>query len=152
MQRPPQITLKGMGNSPVPEALIRERVDHLETLYPRLIGCRVVVEVPHRKSESAKIQIAVSVEADIPGRGLVIGKGEEERRGAKDDHTAALNNAFEAVERRLAKLADIQNDDIKPQESTPQSGMIVRLFPEQNYGFVEIDNSRRNSTSPAMRW
>ena len=141
MQRPLQITFKGMGTSPVLEALIRERVDRLETLYPRMIGCRVVVEVPHRKSETAKVPIAVSVEADIPGRGLVIGKDEEERREAKEDHTAALNNAFEAVERQLAKLADIQNNDVKPHDNAPQSGMIVRLFPEQNYGFIEIDNS-----------
>jgi ribosome-associated translation inhibitor RaiA/cold shock CspA family protein len=141
MQRPLQITFKGMDSSPALEALIRERVDHLEMLYPRMIGCRVVVEVPHRKSETAKVPIAVSVEADIPGRGLVVGKDEEDRRESKQDHTAALNNAFDAVERQLAKLADLQNDNVKPHENAGQSGMIVRLFPEQNYGFIEIDNS-----------
>src|SRR5262245_41575974 len=129
MQRPLQITFKGMDSSPVLEALIRARVEHLETLYPRMIGCRVVVEVPHRKSETAKVPIAVSVEADIPGRGLVVGKDEEGRRETKQDHTAALNNAFDAVERQLAKLADLQNADIKPHENSGQSGMVVRLFP-----------------------
>jgi ribosome-associated translation inhibitor RaiA/cold shock CspA family protein len=141
MQRPLQITFKGMDTSPALEVLIRERVDHLNTLYPRLTGCRVMVEIPHRASETAKVPIAVSVEADIPGRAPVIGKDEEERRESKQDQMAALNNAFEAVERQLEKLTDIQNDEVKAHEHSGESGMVVRLFPEQNYGLIQIDDS-----------
>jgi ribosome-associated translation inhibitor RaiA/cold shock CspA family protein len=141
MQRPLQISFKGMESSPALEALIRRRVGHLERLYPRMTGCRVVVEVPHRASETGKVPFAVSVEADLPGRGPIIGKRQEERREAKQDHTAALNGAFEAVERQLEKIGDILNDEVKPHEDVGQSGMVVQLFPEQSYGFIEIDNS-----------
>ncbi len=141
MQRPLQITFRNMETSPALEALIRERAGRLETLYPRLTGCRVVVEIPHRGSETAKVPIAIAVEADIPGRGPVIGRDEEDRREAKQDHTAALNNAFEAVERQLEKLGDIQNDEVTIAENASQSGMVVRLFPLQNYGFIEIANA-----------
>lgn len=141
MQRPLQVTFKNMETSAALEALIRERVARLETLYPRLTGCRVVVEVPHRGSETGKLPIAIAVEADIPHRGPVVGKDQEERRDAKQDHTAVLNNAFEAVERQLEKLGDIQNREVKPHESDGQSGMVVRLFPDQGYGFIEVDNS-----------
>jgi len=91
--------------------------------------------------ETAKVPICVSVEADIPGRSPVIGRNEQQRREAKQDHTAALNNAFDAVERQLERLGDVQKDEIKPHEGAGESGMIVRLFPDQNDGFVEIDNS-----------
>jgi len=64
MQRPLQIAFKRIDTSPALEALIRQRVDHLETLYPRLTGCRVVVEIPHRASETAKVPISVSVVVD----------------------------------------------------------------------------------------
>jgi ribosome-associated translation inhibitor RaiA/cold shock CspA family protein len=141
MQRPLQITFKGMENSPALETLIRQRVDRIERVYPRLTGCRVVVEVPHRAAETAKVPIAVSVEADVPGRGPVVGKDEEDRRESKQDHTAALNKAFDAVERQLAKIDDLQNDEVKLHDDAGQTGMVVRLFPEQNYGFIEIDNS-----------
>jgi len=141
MQRPLQVTIKGMRPSPALDARVRERVDHLEALYPRMIGCRVVIEVPHRKSETAKVPIAVAVEVDIPGQKLLIGKDEGERRESKQNHTAALNNAFDAVERQLERVVDFQNNDAKPHENAGQSGMVVRLFPEQNYGFIEIDNS-----------
>ena len=88
--------------------------------------------MPNRGSEAGKLPIAIVVEADIAGRGPVVGKGQEERREAKQDHMAALNNAFEAVERQLEKLADLQSDEVKPHENAGQSGMVVRLFPEQN--------------------
>jgi cold shock CspA family protein len=100
----------------------------------------VVAEVPHRGSEAAKVPIAIAVEADIPGRGPVVGKDLVERREAKD-HTAALNNAFEAVERQLEKFGDILNDELSAHESAGQSGMVVRLFPERSYGFIEVDRA-----------
>ncbi|HXF54291.1 MAG TPA: HPF/RaiA family ribosome-associated protein [Hyphomicrobiaceae bacterium] len=141
MQRPLQIVFKGMQSSPALESLIRERVAHLERLYPRITGCRVVVEVPHRSPETAKVPIAVSVEADIPGRKPIVGRAKEDRREVKNDHTAALNNAFEAVERQLEKIADIRSDESRMHEDAGQSGMVVRLFPEQGYGFIELDGS-----------
>ena len=141
MQRELQIAFRGMDSSPALEALIRERVTRLEGLYPRLIGCRVVVEVPHRGSRTAKPPIAISVEADVPGRGPVIARDEEERREAKEDQTAALNRAFEAVERQLDKIVGIRSHDVGPHAAGGQSGIVVQLFPGQNYGFIEVDNS-----------
>jgi ribosome-associated translation inhibitor RaiA len=151
MQRPLQIAFKGMKSSPAFESLIRGRVAHLERLCPRITGCRVVVEVPHRASQSAKVPIAVSVEVDLPGSRPVIGRDEEGRHESKQDNAAALNKAFDAVERQLDKIAGIRNEAGKPHEDAGQSGMVVRLFPEQNYGFVEIDNSPE-LYSPATRW
>ena len=58
----------------------------------------------------------------------------------KNDHMAPLNRAFEAVERQLKRINDIQGREIKTGEAQPQSGMIVGLFPDQSYGFVEVDN------------
>jgi cold shock CspA family protein len=141
MKRPLQITFRGMDNSPALESLIRERVIRLEALYPRLTGCRVVVEVPHRGSESVKVPIAVSVEVDVPGTELILGKDEAGRHAAKEDHTIAVNNAFEAVERQLGKVGDTRSREVIPNSAQGQTGMVVRLYPDQNYGFIEVDNS-----------
>jgi len=141
VQRPLQITYKGMESSPTFDALIRERVEALERLHPRITRCRVVVEIPHRSSESAKVPLAVSVEVEIPNRNTIIGKDAQDRREMKDDQTTALNKAFEAVERQLNKIADLQDQDVKRHESDAANGMVVGLFPEQGYGFIELDNS-----------
>lgn len=141
MQRPLQLTFKGMKSSPALEALVRERVNRLERLYPRLVGCRVVVEVPHRGSGTAKTPLAVSVEAEVPGHGIAVGRDKVDRREAKQDHTAALNNAFEAVERQLIRIEDARSHEALAHATDGQSGMITRLFAEQGYGFIEIGSA-----------
>jgi len=72
----------------------------------------------------------------LAGRALVIGKDEQERRETKQDHSAALNNAFDAVEGQLEKLAD-RTPTPSHTKNAGQSGMVVRLFLEQNYGCIE---------------
>jgi cold shock CspA family protein/ribosome-associated translation inhibitor RaiA len=142
VQKPLQINYRGIESSPALDALIRQRVNALGRMHPRITGCRVVVEVPYRSTESGKVPVAVTVEVEIPNRRAVIGKDVQERREAKSDQTAALNNAFEAVERQLNKVANLQIQEGKRRGAdASQTGMIVRLFPEQGYGFVEVDNS-----------
>ena len=141
MQKPLQTTYKGLPSSPAFDALIQRRVEALERLHPRIIGCRVVVEAPHRGAGSAKVPIGVAVEVEVPHRGVIVARDAQERREAKEDHTSPLNRAFDAVERQLEKINDLQKQDVKSHEAAGQSGMIVRLFPDQNYGFVELDHS-----------
>jgi ribosome-associated translation inhibitor RaiA/cold shock CspA family protein len=141
VQTPLRITYKGTESSPAFDALIRQRVDALERVHPRIIGCRVVVEIPHRSAESGKVPVGVTVEVEVPGHNMVVGKDAQERHAAKEDHTAPLNNAFDAVERQLDKISDLQSREVKGSEAAGESGMVVRLFPEQSYGFVEVDNS-----------
>lgn len=141
MQTEPQITFKNMETSPSLEALIRRRIDGLDQLHSRIIACRVVVEVPHRSGESGKVPLGISVEVTIPGRPTIVAKDAQERHDTKDDQTVPVNNAFDAVERQLERVSDIQNRDVKTTETAPQSGMVVRLFPDQSYGFVEVTDS-----------
>jgi cold shock CspA family protein/ribosome-associated translation inhibitor RaiA len=141
MQRPLQITYKGLDRSDSLDALIAKRVDALELLFPRLIGCRVVVEVPHRSAESAKVPIAFSVEVDVPGHNTIVGKDEEERRETKGDQAVALTHAFNAVERQLEKITDQRSASVHGLGANGEAGMIMRLFREQGYGFVQVDNS-----------
>jgi len=141
MQVEPQITFKGIETSPAMEALIRERIDALERFHPRVTSCRVVVDAPHRGSETVKVPLSVTVEVELPGRNTVVGKDEEDRHEAREDHTVPMNKAFDAVERQLKKIADIQHGEVQNAEASPQQGMIVRLFPRQSHGFVQIDGS-----------
>jgi ribosome-associated translation inhibitor RaiA/cold shock CspA family protein len=141
LYKPLQITFKGTESSPALEALIRQRVDALERLHRRITGCRVVVEIPHRGADSVKVPMGVAVEVDVPGHTTIFAKDIQERHEAKADHTAPLNNAFDAVERQLEKISEMQIHNVKSAEAAPQSGMVVRLFAEQGYGLVEVDNS-----------
>jgi len=141
MEKPLQITFKGIESSAYLEDLIRERVERLERFQPRITACRVVVDVPHRSPETGKVPIGLAVEVTVPGRQKIIAKGQEERRETKDDHGALLTRVFDAVQRQLDTDADMQNGAVKPHAADGEAGLVVRLFPEQNYGFIEVKGS-----------
>ncbi|MCK9911437.1 hypothetical protein MXD81_19955, partial [Microbacteriaceae bacterium K1510] len=93
-----------------------------------------VVGIPHRSPEGAKPPLGISVEIDIPGRGPVVAKGEEERRAVKGDHSPIVNRVFEAAERQLEQIAAIRKGEVKQHGSAGDTGVVVRLFREQDYG------------------
>lgn len=137
-----QIAFKDLGSSEFIENLIHERAARLERLHPNIISCRVVVQVPHRSSESGKPSIGVSVEVKAPGhKTLLVGKDEQERHEVKNDQYAMVSRAFDAVERQLETDTDIKRGDVKRHEGARDTGRIVRLLPEQDYGFIEVRGS-----------
>ena len=141
MERPLQIAFKNVATSASLEALIRERVERLQRFHPHITGARVVVEIPHRSPEGAKPPLGIAVEVDVPGRAPVIAKGEQERREAKGDNSAVVNRVFEAAERQLEQITAIRKGEVKQHGSAGDTGVVVHLFPEQNYGFIEVKDS-----------
>jgi ribosome-associated translation inhibitor RaiA len=138
MQKPLEITFRNLDSSDYVRGLVEERVARLERFYPRLIGCRVVVEAPHRSAEGHNPPLGISVAVDVADRPRIIGKGVEPQRESKGDHLSAVNRAFEAVERQLEEADEKQSGEIKRHEGARTTGSVTQLFPEQGYGFVEI--------------
>jgi len=71
MVRPVQITFRNMHPSGSLEAEARAHAAGLETFYPRIVGCRVVVEVPHRHRSRGR-HVHVRIELALPGEDLVV--------------------------------------------------------------------------------
>lgn len=141
MDTPLRITFKDMDSSEFLERLIRERAGRLERFHGHIIDCRVVVEVPHRSPDSGKTPIGIAVEVHVPGKRTIVAREEEQRREMKNDHTAVVNRAFEAIERQLAELSDVQGGEVKAHASAGDTGVVVRLFKDEGYGFVELRGS-----------
>ncbi len=141
MEKSLQIAFKDMDSSTFLESAIRQRVERLERLHSHIVGCRVVVAVPHRGAESGKPPVGITVEIEVPGRKKIVARDEDERREMKNDHVAVINRVFEAVHRQLEKFTDLQTGAVKQHDSRGEAGVVVGLFPEQNYGFVEIKGS-----------
>lgn len=141
MERALQIAFKNLDSSEFVETLIRERVERLQRFHPNITGARIVVEVPHRSAEGAKTPVGIRVEIDVPGHNTIVAKGEQDRREMKGDTSAIVNRVFEAAERQLEQTAAIMNREVKSHGSAGDTGVVVRIFPEQNYGFVEVKDS-----------
>ena len=134
MQLPVQISFRGMEPSDAVEAKIRERAAKLERFYDRIMGCRVVVESPHRRHHQGKL-FHVRVDLTVPGGELAVTREPAEHH-AHEDAFVAIRDAFDAVQRQLEDYARRQRGDLKTHEGLP-SGRVSKLFPDEGYGFIE---------------
>jgi len=137
METPLEIAFKDLETSPFLDALIRGRAARLETFHDHVLGCRVVVDTPFRPADGAKPPIGVAIEVTVPGR-RIVAKDAQQRHDAKVDHAAVVNRAFGKVERQLGEHREVRAGEVKRSEAAGQTGRVVRLFPDSDYGFIEI--------------
>jgi ribosomal subunit interface protein len=134
MQLPLQITFRDMEPSDAVETRIRERAAKLDEYYSRIMSCRVVVEAPHRRHHQGKL-FHVSIDVTVPDGELVVNR-EPVLRHAHEDVYVAIRDAFNAAQRRLADYARRQRRDVKTHEAPSAQARVLRLFPEESYGFL----------------
>ncbi|MGF7158915.1 cold shock CspA family protein [Rhodoligotrophos appendicifer] len=85
--------------------------------------------------------MGLSLEVEVPGRTLVAKSGDGIYDTKEGSITTVVNKVFEAMERQLNEVSDIRSQQVKTHEGAGDTGKVARLFPEQNYGFIEALNS-----------
>ena len=103
MQQEVQVTFHNIEHSDAIESDIRNRVEKLSALYNRMIGCRVVVDSPHRNHAKGKTY-SIKIEMALPGQELVV------NREPVGDFQHAVSEAFDVAKRRLKDFADKQRN------------------------------------------
>lgn len=133
MQLPLQLSVRNTTLGEAAEALVRRCVEKLELFYARIIGCRVMIEVPQRFPAGAPIVYNVRVDITVPGEEIVI------NRQPHPELVTAIQEAFDAAGRRLEDYARRQRGDVKNREA-PSRGVVTQLFPYEGYGFLRTDD------------
>lgn len=134
MQSALQITMRDMPRSDMLEDHIRQKVTKLENFYPHLVGCRVVVEVPHKhKHQGRKFEIRLDI--TVPGGELVV------NRESDGDVYVALRDAFDAARRQLEDYGHRQRGATKT-HAPVYSGRVTRLVMDEDYGFIRTEDGR----------
>ena len=134
MTIPLKITLENMDPSPAVEANVRRRAQRLERFADRIVACEVVIEAPHRHHHKGKIY-EVRVAISVPGKDIHITRSPEANH-AHEDVYVAIRDAFNAAARQLEDHVRRMRADVKTHE-VPVQGVVVRLFPDKKYGFIE---------------
>lgn len=106
MQIPLQITLRGIARSDALDALIRDKAAKLEQFHPRIMSCRVVVEVPGRHKHQGK-PFVVHIDLKVPGGEIAVDRDHHE------NVHVALRDAFDAARRKLEDQVREQRGDVK---------------------------------------
>jgi cold shock CspA family protein/ribosome-associated translation inhibitor RaiA len=139
MEKPVQVTFRNLEPSAAIEADVREKVAKLEEFFDGIIGCRVVIEEPHRSQHQGKL-VHVRVDVTVPGKELVVSREPTEHHAHEDAHVA-VRDAFRAMKRQLEDHARVIRGDTKRHEEPPPA-CIARLFPADGYGFIETGDGR----------
>lgn len=123
--RPVQISFRHMTVSPAIEEEIRSRAAWLESFYPAVVGCRVLLEVPHRHRRRGR-PLHVRIEVSLPGEDVVVNheptldatarstpRKSDELDGPHKNAHVAIHEAFDVARRRLEDVARRQRGDVK---------------------------------------
>ena len=154
---PVQITFRNIPSSATVEEWIREEAAKLDEFYPRIMGCRVIVEVPNRRHKSGS-RYHVRVDLTVPGGELVVkhdptlhGSSQRTQAARLAKHMEihvphrelrqAIDDAFKSMGRRLQDFARRQRGDVKRHEPPPRA-RVSKLFPIEGYGFLETPGGR----------
>jgi ribosome-associated translation inhibitor RaiA len=119
-----QITYRNLSASPATDEQIHERVNWLTRFYPRIVGCHVVIEVPHRHHRHGA-GVHVRLQVMIPGDDVIVNhepavsvnvkedgsaEPDSEKRRTQQEVEAAIHGAFDVARRQLEEGAQRQRD------------------------------------------
>jgi cold shock CspA family protein len=153
-----------MAPSEVVEAHIREAAQKLDEFYDEIMGCRVLVEIPHQHHHKGKLY-HVRIDLTVPGGEFVIKRAprlvtdrpsrfrkapddvklEESRELSKyhahEDIQLSIRDAFDAARRKLQDYARRRRGVLKLHEGSPHA-RVTKLFPDEGFGFLETADGR----------
>lgn len=99
MQLPLQITFRNIDPSENVAAKVRERASKLERFVDKIIGCRVIIEAPHKHQHKGSTY-QVKIDVTVPGSEIVVSR-HPGLNSAHEDIYVAVRDAFDAVRRQL---------------------------------------------------
>lgn len=155
MQLPPTITFRGVERTAALEAEVITRLRKLETYYPGIMGCRVLVEFVQRHHEAGN-RYHVRIDLTVPGEEIVVAH-EASLRATTQDVDAekitrlaepdperkharvALREAFDIARRLLQDYARRQRGSVKT-AARQARGRVSQLFPIDEYGYIEAED------------
>ncbi len=141
LQVPLEISFHNMEHSDWAEQEIRNRVADLESIYDRLVSCRVRVE-QRAKNSSGTMPPVVRIEMGIPGRKDLVVSHEPDhlqQKFQRPDLHNAVHEAFRIAERQLRDHKDKSTDhtkDLRHEAEHQNLGQVAELVPERDHGFL----------------
>ena len=129
MKLPLQITVRNVSVSDVVKEDIRDKAAKLDQFSDNIMACRVTVDGPHRHRRQG-MQYTVQIDITVPGTELVI------KRQPHEDIYVAIRDAFDAACRKLQDHERQLRGEVKNHETATRA-RVVKLFPEEGYGFLE---------------
>lgn len=134
MTIPVEVQFRNIARSDALEDEIREKAEKLSRFYDRIHSCRVVVEAPHKHHQYGN-NFNIKLEVRIPGEPIIVTHDPGDVNTHQDPYIV-LRDTFNAARRQLKDRAAKDQGRVKTTATLP-IGTVVRLFPNEGYGFIE---------------
>jgi ribosomal subunit interface protein len=134
MQVPPEIAYHQVTKSEAIDALIREKIEHLEQFCDHISSCAVVVERPHLHERSGN-PYRVRLDIHVPPGHEIVAVAGQEHNDMHDELRTVVIHAFEKAERQLKTLTEKQHGEVKRHEEPPVA-VISQLNLETGEGVI----------------
>lgn len=110
-----ELSFHNMDASDALKAAVREHVAKLEQFHDHVIGCRVVIEMPHKSHRTGQNVPDVHVVVRVPGKELVVSRemAHAESKKSPTDAYAVLDDAFRAAQQQLKDYRRIVRGEVK---------------------------------------
>jgi cold shock CspA family protein/ribosome-associated translation inhibitor RaiA len=141
MKVPMELAFRNVEKTDALLDLINKKVAKLERVCGYISSCRIAIERDQLHQDAGnpwRIRIDMTVP---PGHELVV-RRESSEGYLHDPLPMMIRLAFDAAQKQLKKLTDLQHYEVKSHVELSTVGTIVRLFPEQDYGFLYTTDGR----------
>jgi ribosome-associated translation inhibitor RaiA len=122
MDTPLELSFHNMDSSDALKTAVDGHLAKLKQFHDHIIGCRVVIEMPHKSHRTGQNIPDVHVVVRVPGKELVVSR-EPARTGDKKvaaDAYGMLDDAFRAVQQQLKDYRRIIQGDVKYKSGEPR--------------------------------
>ncbi|MFA5038607.1 MAG: HPF/RaiA family ribosome-associated protein [Candidatus Omnitrophota bacterium] len=140
MQNLPEITFRGVEHTQELEDEIQRNLEKLERVCDHIISCHLVIEKRQRieaRGNPYRVRLAVSVP---PGHQIVVIRGQKQPSESHQPLPVIVHHVFESVVKRLRKLSELQNREVKRHPEQEVNGVVEKIYRKDGYGFIRTDD------------
>jgi cold shock CspA family protein/ribosome-associated translation inhibitor RaiA len=135
-----EVHYRNVNKTPSIEELIRKKTVKLEQVCADVTSCRVSVEIPQQHQRAGN-PYRVRLALKVPGQEFVVAR-ESSKGDMRDPLAKVITDAFTAARRQLKEYTKRRQGEVKVHGEQQIQGIVVRLFPMENYGFLKTLEGR----------
>lgn len=129
METPFKLDLRNVVLPVSIERRIDRKVAKMDRLFDGIIGCHLTLSRPGAQPHKAG-RFDVRLEITVPGKAIIVNRPQSENLAV------AIREAFDAGIRQVEEYARMRRNNVK-HHAEPPRGRIIRIFPEDGYGFID---------------
>lgn len=141
MEVPLELTFRGMEKDPEIERYIIKKLDRLNSISDRLIGCSAAIEKPQKHQRNGnpyRFRLVIT----IPGNIEIVVSREPADSPMHAPLRTVVKSAFDAAKRQLIEIKEKRRRDVKKHPDQEMTALVERLFKNEGYGFLRTMDDR----------